>query len=97
MNCPSEIQIEILERPIITCDDVEEMLGDYTDGELIPTLHARLASHIEECEHCRDIEMQYRAIIKLAKALRDRPVPQSVKSNLRNNLNRKLGINLPPM
>ncbi len=94
MNRPSEIEIEILERPIITCDDVEEMLGDFVDGELIPTLHARLANHIDQCECCKESELEYRAVIKLAKAIRDRPVPAGVKERLRENLKAKLGVEL---
>ena len=94
MNNPSEIQIEILERPIISCDDVEEMLGDYVEGDLIPTLHARLANHIDQCECCRQSELEYRAVIKLASALRNRPLPSGVKERLRDGLKAKLGIDL---
>ena len=95
MESPSEMHIEILERPIITCSDLEEMLGDYVEGDLLPTLHARLVTHIEDCEVCQKLESDYRLIIQLAFTLRDRPVPQDVKARLRNSLSQKLGINLP--
>lgn len=88
-------QIMVLEKQMITCKDVVSLFGQYTDGELPPTLKARVDEHLHECTECQEFGRDYLLGIKLARELSDRPVPDGVSSRLRDALNRRLGISLP--
>ena len=92
----SEFQLMVLEKEKITCDDVAELMGDYADGELIPTLEGRLNEHIAECFDCQDLREQYLLTIELAREIgrRPPPVPTGVQNRLRAALNARLGLNL---
>ncbi len=89
-----DFQLRILEKPIIECPDVEELLSDYIDHELIPTLHARVGAHIMECAVCSESEEDIRMVIELAATIKDTPVPIDVRERLRQNLNDRLGLSL---
>ena len=92
----NDFQLLVLEKETIDCSDVTELLGDYTDRELPPTLRARIDSHIHQCEHCQDMEKSYRLTVELAGELNmDKPLPLGVHNRLRKALNEKLGLSLP--
>ena len=91
----NEIQLFVLEKDHITCSDVTELLGDYTDGELSPSVHARLESHIEGCEYCQEMARTYALTVELAADLGEKPMPFGVQNRLRKALNQKLGLSLP--
>ncbi len=91
----NDIQLFVLEKEQVTCSDVTELLGDYTDGELSPSVHARLESHIEGCEYCQEMARTYALTIELAADLRETPIPFGVQNRLRKALNKKLGLSLP--
>ena len=38
-----------------SCEKIEEILVDYTDGQLPPDKSNQVAEHLESCEHCRQI------------------------------------------
>jgi len=95
MSEDREKEIRILEKQALECADVEELISDYIDDELIVVLKARVASHLNHCEKCRECEEDTRSIIILAKTLQ-RPVPQDVRRRLREKLNQTLGLNLQP-
>lgn len=91
----SELEIRILEKERIECDDVVVLLGDYTDQELSCTLKARLDSHISSCPFCKHMRDSYQWTVNLAHELKDDPVPREVQNRLRNALNERLGLSLP--
>lgn len=91
----TDLQLMVLEKEHIECRDVRMLLGDYCDGDLPPTLKGRLEGHIAECGCCREMTGEYQLTIRLAKELRDQPVPADVQRRLRRNLNQRLGLNLP--
>ena len=38
-----------------SCEKIEEMLVDYSDGQLSPSDSNDVAEHLKKCEHCRKI------------------------------------------
>lgn len=36
-----------------SCEDIEQMLVDYADGQLSPGDSSKVAKHLTKCEHCR--------------------------------------------
>ncbi len=36
-----------------SCEEIREMLVDYTDGQLSPSDSKKVAEHLAECTHCR--------------------------------------------
>jgi hypothetical protein len=43
------------ELPRIACSEVEHLLGQYGHGVLAETLEARIAAHLDRCQHCRNL------------------------------------------
>ena len=88
-------QLYMLEKPEITCKDVEKLYGDYVEGDLPQSLKGRLDSHIEECGECQEFVGSYQLTIRLARELKGKQMPEEVRRRLREALNARLGINLP--
>lgn len=91
----SDLELQILEKDCIECDDVALLLGDYTDCDLPSSIRARLDSHIKTCPFCAEMRASYKFTVDLARDLADRPVPTDVQNRLRATLNHRLGLNLP--
>lgn len=94
MSKLTDLEIRILEKQKLDCMDVAELMGDLVDGELIPTLEARVCNHINGCRYCQDSEESYRMTVKMARELRNRPMPRGVQNRLRRALNERLGLDL---
>ena len=88
----SDNQIAILESAQITCEDVEATLGDLVEGEMIPTLQARVVAHIHKCETCQQMEREYRKVVELAAEMKDPPIPAGVRTRLHDALSRRTGV-----
>lgn len=52
-----------------SCKMIEEMLVDYTDGQLSPDESNQVAEHLEKCEHCRKILEALQKSLTLAEAV----------------------------
>ena len=91
----SDLQLRILEKENIECDDITALLGDLADNELPPTLKTRVLSHVAECDICQEEVDSYHWVISLTKELKDVPMPSDVSKRLRERLNKSLGIALP--
>jgi hypothetical protein len=89
-----DYKMKVLESPEIRCGDVENLLGEYADGELPMTLKSRLDAHIHKCSFCADAKNDYLKTIELARGLNDHPVPTEVQNRLRSRLNAVLGLQL---
>lgn len=89
-----DYQLRILEKQTLECSDVEELLGDYVDGDLTPSLRTRVLGHICGCEECRELEETYRMTVELAAEIKPQPVPADVSRRLREALNARLGLSL---
>ena len=92
----TDFQLMVLEKNEIDCLDVVELLGDLVDGDLPPTLEARLEGHISGCAYCEEMKASYELTIELARELKndEKPIPTAVQNRLRSALNEKLGLNL---
>ena len=49
-----------------SCEKIEEMLVDYTDGQLSPDDSNKVAEHLEKCDHCRKIFEALQRSLELA-------------------------------
>ena len=49
-----------------SCEDIREMLVDYTDGQLSPSESNKVAEHLAECEGCRRTLQALRKSLELA-------------------------------
>jgi len=54
-----------------SCKDIEEMLVDYTDGQLSPSDSSKVAEHLATCEHCRRMLDGLRKSLELAGVIWD--------------------------
>jgi anti-sigma factor RsiW len=90
----TDLELRILEKPSIECEDVTALLGDYVDNELSPSLRDRVHCHIRGCKECQEGEAGYREVISLAKELPEKPVTEDIQKRLREALNKRLGLNL---
>ena len=93
----SELEILVLEKGVVSCNDVEALLGEYADGELLSAVREKIDSHCESCEECAQMRDEYLLTIRLAQTLSDKPLPVDVHNRLRNALNEKLGLSLPEL
>lgn len=76
----------------MTCRELEELLHDYTAGELQVEEHRTCEVHLSECKTCFTLVQTYRYTIKLAKALpKCQKLPSDVEERLRQKLARELG------
>lgn len=91
----TEQHLRILEKESITCEDVAQVLGDYTDQDLSCSLRGRIDAHIRGCDACTELSDSYRWTVNLAHELASKPLPAGVENRLRQALNRRLGLNLP--
>ena len=89
--------LRVLERQEILCADVEELLGDYEEGDLPQSLKSRIDDHICVCPECTQLKLEYKMIIEVAEEMgREEPeMPLEVQNRLRQRLNASLGLNLP--
>jgi anti-sigma factor RsiW len=94
MNKFTEYQIMVLEKERVGCEDVLALLGDYQDNDLPPSLRGRIESHIRQCSQCFEVVRGYRQVVELARELKDPPVPAGVTQRLKQELNKRLGLNL---
>jgi hypothetical protein len=88
----SELQTMMLEKGELCCSDIEELLGDFTAGELPDTLCQRFVAHVKGCSKCQELKSGYELTISLAKELRPEPPSKEVQNRLRAGLERRLGI-----
>jgi hypothetical protein len=95
----TELQLRIFEKSEIDCGDVEQLFGDYVEGDLPQALKGRFDDHIEECEECQQFDEEYRLVIELAQEIGEdaEPAPVEVHNRLRESLNARLGLSLGTM
>ncbi len=49
-----------------SCEDIEQMLVDYADGQLSPSDSSEVAKHLARCEHCRRLLAGLQKSLELA-------------------------------
>jgi anti-sigma factor RsiW len=86
---------QVLEKRTLECSDVVALLGDYVDGELIPSLELRVKAHVDSCEHCLEMMISYQETVQMAKDLPEVSIGVDAQNRLRRNLNQRLGLKIP--
>ena len=94
MNKFTDFHLLMFEKHCIHCHDVEDLLGDYVDGEMPASLKERVDDHIAQCEDCSEALGSYQMVIDLAREISNPPTPIEVKNRLRRKLNEQLGLSL---
>lgn len=49
-----------------SCEEIKEMLVDYSDGRLSPVESNKVAEHLDRCEHCRKMLEALQSSLELA-------------------------------
>jgi len=52
-----------------SCEEIREMLVDYTDGQLLPSDSKKVAEHLAECAHCRKMLDALQRSLELAEVV----------------------------
>ena len=94
MKTVNELHLEVLEKAVIECADVEQLLGDLEEGDMTQTLKDRVCEHLEGCRCCSESRKSYQWVIRKARMLKPEPMPADVSRRLRMALNERLGISL---
>ncbi len=68
------------------CKRLQEILGDYLDGELDPELCSELQKHLGDCEPCRVVVDTTKRTIQFYCAQRPRDIPAGVLARLLERL-----------
>lgn len=95
------LELFIIEKPEISCEEFERFLGDYVEGDLSQTLHEKVEHHLEKCAECQDGLELYNQVIDIARVLgrevpeADTEMPDDVRARLHAKLNQSLGLKLP--
>lgn len=66
----------VTRRP--SCQDVNDFLADYLDGELDEATARRYEKHLGHCDTCETYFEQYRQTIDLARGCRDDALPEDL-------------------
>jgi anti-sigma factor RsiW len=85
----------LFHRKRLTCRQLVNMLSDYVDGELPPTLQRRLEAHLEGCTPCTAFLQTFKQTQTLAQSLHDEDMPPELRQRLRSFLREQLPKNPP--
>lgn len=81
----------IVERLILRCSDVEELLDSYLDADISSGIKARFEKHLEKCEECKSLVEDCQNIKKIAQSLMEGNISSNVSTRLRLVLEEKVG------
>ncbi len=87
-------QIPFLKSAAVSCNDIEELLSCYIDGEMIAPLQERFEGHLKECDSCRGLIDDCRSLKDIAATLDEHQLPHEVSLRLREALRDKVGYNV---
>lgn len=79
---------------VLDCREVEELSDDYIDGEITPQMQQLVESHLQHCTHCSSLITDLEMVIRSAKELALKPIPNAVHDRFREALKKQLGVNL---
>lgn len=86
-----EKDLSIVEKLILSCSDVEELLDSYLDSDITTGTQQRFEKHLEKCEECRSLVEDCQNIKKIAQSLVEDVIPSDVSQRLRAVLEEKVG------
>ncbi len=76
------------------CREVSQLLHDYVEGLLDPSVSKQLDAHLADCPGCVASMKTYKRTIELSKDLRCEEIPPGLQKKLRSFIKAKL--NKPP-
>ncbi|OGC00482.1 MAG: hypothetical protein A3G35_09110 [candidate division NC10 bacterium RIFCSPLOWO2_12_FULL_66_18] len=75
---------------MITCREMVDLLSDYVDGHLEPTLARQLEAHLRGCTECTAFLRTFKETLALAKEAACEEMPEELKVRLRDFLRNNL-------
>ena len=85
----------LIERAVLGCADVEELLDSYLDDEIEVGLARRFEAHLCRCSDCQELVQDSRSILSTARSLAERSIPDDVSRRLRQALFEQVGHRAP--
>ena len=76
------------------CQEIEQRLDDYLEGELPAKEMLQVEAHLQRCSECCSLVNDLREIISIAATLADQPVPAGVSQRLRARLQQETGLDM---
>lgn len=77
---------------ILGCSEIEDLLDEYIDDQLSPTLVKSYEHHLERCESCRELVNDCCEIVELARLLPEPQLPDGLHERLTRRLEGELGV-----
>ena len=75
---------------MLRCRDIRELLHDYVEGLLEPSVEQALDGHLADCPGCMAFVKTYRQTIRLSRDLRCEDIPLELQQKLRSFIKQKL-------
>lgn len=76
---------------MLKCRDIGDLLLDYVEGALEPSVQRALDAHLADCPGCVAFINTYKHTIGLSRNLRCDEIPPELKKKLRSFITEKLG------
>ena len=84
-----------LESAKLDCQQVEQQLDSYLEGELPAKDTLLVEAHLQRCSKCCSLVNDLQEIISVAATLANQPVPAGVSQRLRARLEQETGMQFP--
>ncbi len=75
---------------MIRCREIGQLLYDYVEGLLEPSLKGKLDQHLSDCPGCTSFINTYKETTKLSKALKCEEIPPELQRKLRSFIKENL-------
>lgn len=80
---------------MLTCRDVGQLLYDYVEKLLEPSVQQALEAHLADCPGCRAFIKTYQQTIHLSHELKDEDLPAELRQKLQRFIETKLTAHRP--
>lgn len=75
---------------MLRCRDIGQLLYDFTEGHLEPSVSQQLERHLADCPGCLAFIRTYKETARLAQDLRCEDIPPELQQKLRSFIKAKL-------
>ncbi len=73
----------------MTCDQIQEKMHDYLDGDLSSEMRAQIEAHLDDCPACKEAYSDLKEVLQLLKELPIEPLPENFEATLHEALERE--------
>lgn len=80
---------------MLRCRDIGQLLYDYVENRLEPSVSQQLEQHLADCPGCPAFINTYKQTIHLSRELRCEEIPQECQQKLRSFIKTKLTSRQP--